>query len=87
MDISTGHMILVGWPLMVWEHTCTQAYMEEHLANKDKLSEDWAAVAQYLPDRVDTHTARLPLNAALNRDMDVLPCTPCVQTPPFTACR
>jgi len=35
MDISTGHMIL--------------AYMEEHLANKDKLSEDWAQLAAYLP--------------------------------------
>ena len=61
MDIGTGHMIL--------------AYMEEHLANKDKLTEDWAAIVQYLPDRIDTRDARAV--PSKNRDMDVVPCKSC----------
>lgn len=57
MDIATGHMIL--------------AYMEEHLSNKDKLSEDWAQLSAFMPDRIQTAVARL--NEQLNRDMHVLP--------------
>ena len=49
--------------------------MEQHLTNKDKLSEDWASLAVYLPDRIDTNVARLPANVPKNRDMDVVPCT------------
>lgn len=76
MDITTGHMILVivlvTSPLL--QIAYLKSYMEQHLTNKDKLSEDWVSLTAYLPDRIDTNVARLPANVPKNRDMDVIPC-------------
>ncbi|KAH0560938.1 receptor-type tyrosine-protein phosphatase N2 isoform X2 [Cotesia glomerata] len=59
MDISTGHMVL--------------SYMEDHLNNKDRLDQEWAAICAYKPDPCSTAVADNKSNANRNRSGSVHP--------------
>ncbi|XP_017796150.1 PREDICTED: receptor-type tyrosine-protein phosphatase N2 isoform X1 [Habropoda laboriosa] len=59
MDIATGQMVL--------------SYMEDHLKNKDRLDQEWAALCAYEVDPCSTETAESEANAACNRPGAALP--------------
>nr|CAG4651608.1 EOG090X01LO [Triops cancriformis] len=59
MDISTGHVVL--------------SYMEDHLRNKDRLDQEWAALVAYEAEPCTVTAATLPENEKKNRYPDVLP--------------
>ncbi|XP_067215133.1 receptor-type tyrosine-protein phosphatase N2 isoform X2 [Linepithema humile] len=59
MDISTGHMVL--------------SYMEDHLKNKDRLDQEWAALCAYEADPSSTEIAESEANAKQNRPGAALP--------------
>eukprot|EP00795_Rhopilema_esculentum_P014802 gene14802-5907_t len=59
MDISTGHVIL--------------AYMEDHLKNEDKLSQEWEALCNYKADQEETTAGKDSKNTGKNRYSNVLP--------------
>jgi len=59
MDISTGHMVL--------------SYMEDHLKNKDRLDQEWAALCAYEADTCSTAIAEKPDNQKKNRYTNSLP--------------
>ncbi|KAL6260058.1 hypothetical protein P5V15_007597 [Pogonomyrmex californicus] len=53
MDISTGHMVL--------------SYMEDHLKNKDRLDQEWAALCAYEAEPSSTEIAESEANIKQNR--------------------
>ncbi|XP_029663204.1 uncharacterized protein LOC115235499 isoform X2 [Formica exsecta] len=59
MDISTGHMVL--------------SYMEDHLKNKDRLDQEWAALCAYEADPSSTEIAENEANIQQNRSGAALP--------------
>ncbi|XP_043254031.1 receptor-type tyrosine-protein phosphatase N2 isoform X2 [Colletes gigas] len=59
MDISTGQMVL--------------SYMEDHLQNKDRLDEEWAALCVYEVDSCSTDIAESEANIKCNRPGASLP--------------
>ncbi|CAK9809523.1 Receptor-type tyrosine-protein phosphatase N2 [Anthophora plagiata] len=59
MDIATGQMVL--------------SYMEDHLKNKDRLDQEWAALCAYEVDPSSTETAESEANAKCNRPGAALP--------------
>ncbi|XP_032683793.1 receptor-type tyrosine-protein phosphatase N2 isoform X2 [Odontomachus brunneus] len=59
MDISTGHMVL--------------SYMEDHLKNKDRLDQEWAALCAYEADPSSTEIAEREMNIKQNRSGAALP--------------
>ncbi|XP_020282102.1 receptor-type tyrosine-protein phosphatase N2 isoform X2 [Pseudomyrmex gracilis] len=59
MDISTGHMVL--------------SYMEDHLKNKDRLDQEWAAICACRADPSFTEVAMNDENIELNRPRSVIP--------------
>ncbi|XP_025155504.1 receptor-type tyrosine-protein phosphatase N2 isoform X1 [Harpegnathos saltator] len=59
MDISTGHMVL--------------SYMEDHLKNKDRLDQEWAALCAYEADPSSTEIAEREMNVKQNRPGAALP--------------
>ncbi|EFN65526.1 Receptor-type tyrosine-protein phosphatase N2 [Camponotus floridanus] len=59
MDISTGHMVL--------------SYMEDHLKNKDRLDQEWAALCAYGADPSSTEIAESEANIQQNRPGAALP--------------
>ncbi|TGZ55071.1 receptor-type tyrosine-protein phosphatase-like N [Temnothorax longispinosus] len=59
MDISTGHMVL--------------SYMEDHLKNKDRLDQEWAALCAYEAEPSSTEIAESESNIKQNRPSAALP--------------
>ncbi|XP_012061922.1 PREDICTED: receptor-type tyrosine-protein phosphatase N2, partial [Atta cephalotes] len=59
MDISTGHMVL--------------RYMEDHLKNKDRLDQEWAALCAYEAEPSSTEIAESEANVKQNRPNAALP--------------
>ncbi|KAG5321895.1 PTPR2 phosphatase, partial [Pseudoatta argentina] len=59
MDISTGHMVL--------------KYMEDHLKNKDRLDQEWAALCAYEAEPSSTEIAESEANVKQNRPNAALP--------------
>ncbi|XP_011688664.1 PREDICTED: uncharacterized protein LOC105450504 [Wasmannia auropunctata] len=59
MDISTGHMVL--------------SYMEDHLKNKDRLDQEWAALCAYEAEPSSTEVAESEANVKQNRPSSALP--------------
>ncbi|XP_036143602.1 receptor-type tyrosine-protein phosphatase N2 isoform X2 [Monomorium pharaonis] len=59
MDISTGHMVL--------------SYMEDHLKNKDRLDQEWAALCAYEAEPSSTEIAESEANVKQNRLNAALP--------------
>ncbi|KAK2579239.1 hypothetical protein KPH14_008206 [Odynerus spinipes] len=59
MDVSTGHMVL--------------SYMEDHLKNKDRLDQEWAALCSYEAQPSSTEIAESEANAKYNRSDAPLP--------------
>ncbi|CAL1676925.1 unnamed protein product [Lasius platythorax] len=59
MDIATGHMVL--------------SYMEDHLKNKDRLDQEWAALCAYEADPSSTEIAESETNIQQNRSGAALP--------------
>nr|XP_012142192.1 PREDICTED: receptor-type tyrosine-protein phosphatase N2 isoform X1 [Megachile rotundata]XP_012142193.1 PREDICTED: receptor-type tyrosine-protein phosphatase N2 isoform X1 [Megachile rotundata] len=59
MDISTGQMVL--------------SYMEDHLKNKDRLDQEWAALCAYEVDPSSTEIAKSEENLKCNRPGAALP--------------
>lgn len=59
MDISTGHMVL--------------SYMEDHLKNKDRLDQEWAALCAYEAEPSSTEIAESEANVKQNRPNAALP--------------
>ncbi|XP_018395926.1 PREDICTED: uncharacterized protein LOC108774340 isoform X2 [Cyphomyrmex costatus] len=59
MDISTGHMVL--------------SYMEDHLKNKDRLDQEWAALCAYEAEPSSTEIAENEANIKQNRPNAALP--------------
>lgn len=59
MDISTGQMVL--------------SYMEDHLKNKDRLDQEWAALCAYEVDPSSTEIAQSEANAKCNRPGAAIP--------------
>ncbi|KAM4024432.1 receptor-type tyrosine-protein phosphatase-like N isoform 3-T3 [Anomaloglossus baeobatrachus] len=62
MDISTGHMIL-----------SQQAYMEDHLRNRDRLAKEWQALCAYQAEPNACSTAKNDTNLKKNRNPDFVP--------------
>lgn len=58
--------------LAIWAYT-GQAYMEDHLKNKDRLGREWEALCAYEAEPCSHTVASLPTNAKKNRYQDVLP--------------
>lgn len=50
-----------------------QAYMEDHLRNKDRLEQEWRALCAYEAEPCATTAALKPDNTGKNRYADVLP--------------
>ncbi|XP_017886079.1 receptor-type tyrosine-protein phosphatase N2 isoform X2 [Ceratina calcarata] len=63
MDISTGKMVL--------------SYMEDHLKNKDRLDQEWAALCAYEVDPCSTEIAESEANAKRNRTGAAIPYDHC----------
>lgn len=59
MDISTGQMVL--------------NYMEDHLKNKDRLDQEWAALCAYEVDPSSTEIAQNEVNMKCNRPGAAIP--------------
>ncbi len=51
-----------------------QAYMEDHLKNKDRLEQEWEALCAYEAEPNSTTVACETANMRKNRYSDVLPC-------------
>lgn len=89
MDISTGHMILVSTRCL---HVTVarrrdvnmvslrrpQAYMEDHLRNKNRLMKEWEALCSYQAEPSAVSVAQSDANAKKNRCPDSVPCE-CLQ--------
>lgn len=66
MDISTGHMVLVTTlKRMIFapetnhcNNAVFQAYMEDHLNNKNRLDREWAALCAYEAEPCAVNVAR-----------------------------
>ncbi|XP_029158182.1 uncharacterized protein LOC114930532 isoform X2 [Nylanderia fulva] len=65
MDIATGHMVL--------KLEILQSYMEDHLKNKDRLDQEWAALRAYEADPSSTEIAESEANFQQNRSGAALP--------------
>lgn len=88
MDISTGHMILVRENYQTVEQMnspgvarifenpfcLAQAYMEDHLRNKDRLQKEWEALCSYQAEPSSVAVAQVPSNMDKNRQAESLPC-------------
>lgn len=90
MDISTGHMILVrngprpkvgrgqasrrGRMSQSQVVVPLQAYMEDHLRNRDRLAKEWQALCAYQAEPNTCATAQGEGNIKKNRHPDFLPC-------------
>ena len=64
---------------VTWCCTCDcgcvwQAYMEDHLANKQRLDEEWESLQAYEADPNATSVAMEPASARKNRYGDAIPC-------------
>ncbi|CAL7947394.1 unnamed protein product [Xylocopa violacea] len=59
MDIQTGKMVL--------------SYMEDHLKNKDRLDQEWAALCAYEVDPCSTEIAQSEANVKCNRPGAAIP--------------
>eukprot|EP00117_Sycon_ciliatum_P025605 scpid34510/ scgid21219/ Receptor-type tyrosine-protein phosphatase-like N; Islet cell antigen 512; Islet cell autoantigen 3; PTP IA-2 len=59
MEIYTGHRVL--------------EYLEEHITNPEKLSEEWKGVSGYQAEDESTSDAKLDYNSGKNRYPDILP--------------
>lgn len=51
-----------------------QAYMEDHLRNKDRLQKEWEALCSYQADPSSVAVAQHPFNIDKNRHAESLPC-------------
>ena len=51
-----------------------QAYMEDHLRNKDRLQKEWEALCSYQAEPSAVSTAQSEANAKKNRCPDAVPC-------------
>ena len=51
-----------------------QAYMEDHLQNKERLAEEWSQLQSYEADPCSTAHAQKTSNSRKNRYGDALPC-------------
>ena len=74
MDISTGHMILVRMGHGPQAVVSLQAYMEDHLRNRDRLAKEWQALCAYQAEPNTCATAQGEGNIKKNRHPDFLPC-------------
>lgn len=87
MDISTGHMILVSPPggdtaprgppprHRADPHLSPcQAYMEDHLRNRDRLAKEWQALCAYQAEPSVCSVAQSEANLKKNRNPDYVPC-------------
>lgn len=51
-----------------------QAYMEDHLRNKDRLQKEWEALCSYQAEPCSVAVAQSPANVDKNRHVEALPC-------------
>ncbi len=51
-----------------------QAYMEDHLRNKDRLMKEWEALCSYQAEPSAISVAQSDANAKKNRCSDSVPC-------------
>lgn len=51
-----------------------QAYMEDHLRNKDRLMKEWEALCSYQAEPSAVSVAQSDTNAKKNRCPDSVPC-------------
>lgn len=51
-----------------------QAYMEDHLRNKDRLLKEWAALCSYQAEPSAVSVAQSDANTKKNRCPDSVPC-------------
>ena len=51
-----------------------QAYMEDHLRNKDRLQKEWEALCSYQAEPCSVSQAQDPTNMDKNRHAHSLPC-------------
>lgn len=51
-----------------------QAYMEDHLRNKDRLQKEWEALCSYQAEPSSVAVAQHPFNIDKNRHAESLPC-------------
>lgn len=51
-----------------------QAYMEDHLRNKDRLQKEWEALCSYQAEPSSITVAQDPVNMDKNRHAECLPC-------------
>lgn len=101
MDISTGHMILVSQPGGVpapspalhlppaaWltPAPLPQAYMEDHLRNRDRLAKEWQALCAYQAEPSVCSIAQSEANLKKNRNPDYVPCEHPSHPAPGTSC-
>lgn len=101
MDISTGHMILVSQPGGVpapspalhlppaaWltPAPLPQAYMEDHLRNRDRLAKEWQALCAYQAEPSVCSIAQSEANLKKNRNPDYVPCEHPSYPAPGTSC-
>ena len=82
MDISTGHMVLVSINNKIKKkvdishftsNSYLQKYMEDHLKNKDRLDQEWAALCAYEAEPSSTEIAESEANVKQNRPNAALP--------------
>lgn len=86
MEISTGHMVLVINSFVYFSinnlhceefhllrNFIPQSYMEDHLNNKDKLDQEWAAICAYEADPSSIKVATDKSNVLRNRPGSALP--------------
>lgn len=52
----------------------SQAYMEDHLRNKDRLQKEWEALCSYQAEPSSVAVAQSPSNMDRNRHAESLPC-------------
>lgn len=63
-----------------------QAYMEDHLRNRDRLAKEWQALCAYQAEPNTCATAQGEGNIKKNRHPDFLPCKQAVGQPGPTLC-
>ena len=51
-----------------------QAYMEDHLRNKDRLLQEWEALCSYQAEPSAVSSAHSPAHLKKNRSPDFVPC-------------
>lgn len=59
---------------VVYTSPLFQAYMEDHLRNKDRLQKEWEALCSYQADPSSVAVAQILCNMDKNRHAVSLPC-------------